>query len=105
MEENQKNALAYLAGGLGVVTVLGGILNLYPFLYGLLGALVFVGISGAIKRSWTATLGCIGLIVLVAGIFGPYSFTYALLGAVLIWVISGSLKRYLGEVNGGNSHP
>jgi hypothetical protein len=105
MEENQKNALAYLSGGLGVVAVLGGIFNLYPFLYGLLGALVLVVISGAIKRTWTATLGCIGLIVLVAGIFGPYSFTYALLGAVLIWVVSGSLKRYLGEFNGGNSNP
>ncbi|MGZ7117549.1 MAG: hypothetical protein ACXVHS_08890 [Methanobacterium sp.] len=105
MEKNQKNALAYLSGGLGIVAVLGGIFNLYPFLYGLLGALVLVVISGAIKRSWTATLGCIGLIVLVAGIFGVYTFVYGVFGAVLIWVVSGSLKRYLGEINGGNSHP
>ncbi|MGZ7119976.1 MAG: hypothetical protein ACXVH2_09710 [Methanobacterium sp.] len=105
MEKNQKNALAYLSGGLAIVAVLGGIFNLYPLLYGLLGALVLVVISGAIKRSWTATLGCIGLIVLVAGIFGVYAFVYGLLGAVILWVVSGSLKRYLGEVNGGNSLP
>lgn len=105
MEENQKNALAYLSGGIGIVVVLGGIFNLYPLIYGLLGAVVFAVISGAIKRSWTGTLGSIGLIVLIAGIFGIYSFTYALLAAVFIWVISGSLKRYLGEVNGGHSHP
>lgn len=104
MEENKKNALAYLSGGLGIVVVLGGIFNLYPILYGLLCALVLVVLSGVLKRSWTGTLGCIGLIVLIAGIFGIYSFTYALLGAVFIWVLSGSLKRYLGEVNGGNSH-
>lgn len=104
MEENQKNALAYLSGGLGVLVVLGGIFNLYPIAYGLLSALVLVVMAGAMKRSWTGSLGCIGLIVLIAGIFGIYSFTYALLGAVFIWVISGSLKIYLGEVNGGNSH-
>ena len=105
MEKNQKNALAYLSGGLGIVAILGGIFDLYPILYGLLGALALVFVSGAVKRNWTATLGSIGLIVLIAGIFGIYAFVYGLLGAVLIWVVSGSLKRYFGEVNGGKSHP
>ena len=103
MEENQKNAMAYLSGGLGIVVLLGGVFGLYPVLYGLLGALILGVTSGAIKRSWTAILGTTGLIVLLAGIFGLYPFTYALLGAVLIWVIGGSLKIYRGEDNAGQS--
>lgn len=103
MEKNQKNALTYLSGGLGLVVLLGGVFSLYPILYGLLGAFILGVTSGAIKRSWTAILGTTGLIILLAGILGQYTFVYGLLGAVLIWVISGSLKRYLGEVNGGNS--
>jgi hypothetical protein len=100
MEKNQTNALAYLSGGLGLVILLGGVFNLYPALYGLLGALILGVTSGAIKRSWSAILGTIGLIVLLSGIFGIYSFVYGLLGAILIWVIVGSLKRYRGEDNG-----
>lgn len=103
MEENQKNALAYLSGGLGIVVLLGGIFNLYPVLYGLLGALILGVTSGAIKRSWSAILGTIGLIVLLSGILGLFAFVYGLLGAFLIWVIAGSLKKYCGENNGVES--
>ena len=103
MEENQKNAMAYLSGGLGIVVLLGGVFGLYPVLYGLLGALILGVTSGAIKRSWTAILGTTGLIVLLAGIFGLYPFTYALLAAVTIWVISGTLKKYNGDNNCSNS--
>jgi ABC-type uncharacterized transport system permease subunit len=103
MEENKINALAYLSGGLGIVSILGGIFGLYPILYGLIGALILGVISGALKRSWTAILGSTGLIVLLTGIFGLYPFTYALLGAVVIWVIGGSLKIYLGEDKPGKS--
>ena len=53
MEKNQTNALAYLSGGLGLVILLGGVFNLYPALYGLLGALILGVTSGAIKRSWS----------------------------------------------------
>lgn len=105
MEENQKNGLAYLAGGLGLVVLLGGVFNLYPVLYGLLGALILGVTSGTIKKSWTGILCTTGIVILLAGIFGLYTFVYGLLGAILVWVVSGSLKRYLGEVNGGNSHP
>ena len=103
MEENKINALAYLSGGLGIVSLLGGIIGLYPIVYGLLGALILGVVSGAIKRSWTAILGTTGIIVLLTGIFGLYPFTYALLGAVSIWVISGTLKKYLGENNSRTS--
>ncbi len=103
MEENQKNALAYLSGGLGLVVLLGGIFSLYPVLYGLVGALILGIISGAIKRSITAILGTTGIIVLLAGIFGLYTFVYGLLGAVLIWVIAGTLKKYEGENNAGKT--
>jgi hypothetical protein len=97
MENNQKNALTYLLGGLGIVTVLGSIFSLYPITYGLLGALILWTASGALRRSWTAILGSTGLIVLLAGVFGLYTFAYGLLGAALIWVIAGSLKQYRGE--------
>jgi hypothetical protein len=103
MEENKINALAYLSGGLGIVSLLGGIFGLYPFIYGLIGALILGVLSGAIKKSWTAILGTTGIIVLLAGISGIYPFVYALLAAVLIWVITGSLKIYLGENNQKNS--
>lgn len=97
MENNQKNALTYLLGGLGIVTILGSVFSLYPTLYGLLGAFILWTASGAIRRSWTSILGSTGLIVLLAGIFGLYAFAYGLLGAILIWVIAGSLKKYRGE--------
>lgn len=103
MEENQKNALAYLSGGLGVVVLLGCVFGLYSVSYGLLGALILGITSGGIKRSWPAILGSTGLIVLLAGIFGLYPFIYALMGAVLIWVIGGSLKIYRGEDHAGKS--
>ena len=103
MEENKKNALAYLSGGLGLVILLGGVFNLYPVLYGLLGALILGVTSGAIKRSGTSILGTIGLIVLLAGIFGLYTFVYGLLCAILIWVIAGTIKKYLGENNVGKT--
>lgn len=105
MEENQKNSLAYLSGGLGLVALLGGVFNLYPVLYGLLGALILGVTSGIIRRSWTGVFCTAGIVILLAGIFGLYTFVYGLLGAILVWVIAGSLKRYLGEVNGGKSHP
>ncbi|MBI5680938.1 MAG: hypothetical protein HZC47_08600 [Methanobacterium sp.] len=97
MENNQKNALTYLLGGLGVVTVLGGVFNLYPIIYGLLGALILWITSSAIGKSWIAILCSVGIIVLLAGIFNLYTFAYGLLGAATIWIIAGSLKRYLGE--------
>jgi len=97
MEENQKNALAYLSGGLGIVILLGCVFNLYPVLYGLIGALILGVIAGAIKRSWTAILGTIGLIILFAGILGIYKFMYGLFGAILIWVIAGTLEKYQGK--------
>jgi hypothetical protein len=103
MEENQKNAMAYLSGGLGIVVLLGGVFGLYPVWYGLLGAFILGVTSGAIKRSWSGIFGTTGLIVLLAGIFGLYPFTYALLGAVIIWVLGGSLKIYRGEDNAGKS--
>lgn len=103
MEENQKNALAYLSGGLGLVILLGGVFNLYPVLYGLLGAFILGVTSGTIKRSGTSILGTTGLIVLLAGILGFYTFVYGLLGAILIWVIAGSLKKYHGENNVGKT--
>jgi hypothetical protein len=103
MEENKINALAYLSGGLGIVSLLGGIFGLYPFIYGLIGALISGVLSGVVKKSWTAILGTTGIIILLAGISGIYPFVYALLAAVLIWVISGSLKIYLGENNQKNS--
>ena len=103
MENNQKNALAYLSGGLGLIILLGGVFNLYPILYGLLGALILGVTSGAIKKSWTSILGTIGLIILLSGILGLYTFVYGLLGAILIWVIAGSLKKYRGENNLGNT--
>jgi hypothetical protein len=103
MEENKINAIAYLSGGLGIVSLLGGIFGLYPFIYGLIGALILGVLSGAIKKSLTAILGTTGIIVLLAGISGIYPFVYALLAAVLIWVLSGSLKIYLGENNRKNS--
>lgn len=99
MEENEINAVAYLSGGLGIVSLLGGIFGLYPFIYGLLGALLLGVLSGAIKKSWTSVFGTIGIVVLLAGISGIYPFVYALLAAVLIWVLSGSLKIYLGQNN------
>jgi hypothetical protein len=99
MEENKINAIAYLSSGLGIVSLLGGIFGLYPFIYGLIGALILGVLSGAIKKSWTAILGTTGIIVLLAGISGIYPFVYALIAAVLIWVLSGSLKIYLGENN------
>jgi hypothetical protein len=103
MEENKINALAYLSGGLGIVSLLGGIFGLYPIIYGLIGALILGVLSGAIKKSLTAILGTTGIIVILTGIFGIYPFVYALLAAVLIWIISGSLKIYLGENNQKNS--
>jgi hypothetical protein len=103
MEENKINALAYLSCGLGIVSLLGGIFGLYPFIYRLIGALILGVLSGLIKKSWTAILGTTGIIVLLAGISGIYPFVYALLAAVLIWVLSGSLKIYLGENNQKNS--
>ena len=96
MEENKTNALAYLTGGLGVLFLLGGIFGVYPIIYGLLGALIFGIISGAILRSWIAILGTFGFIFLFAGIFGVFPFGYSILAAVLIWVVSGTLKVYLG---------
>ncbi len=103
MEENKINALAYLSGGLGIVSLSGGTTGLYPIIYGLLGALILGVVSGIIKKSWTAILCTTGIIVLLTGIFGLYPFTYALLVAVLIWVISGTLKKYLNENNSGTS--
>ncbi len=97
MENNQKNALTYLLGGLGIVALLGSVFSLYPILYGLLGAFILWTASGALRRSWTAILGSTGLIVLLGGVFGLYTFAYGLLGAVVIWVVAGSLKQYLGE--------
>lgn len=97
MEENKINALAYLTGGLGIVSIIGGLFGLYPILYGLIGALVLGILSGVVKKSRTSILGTIGIIVLLAGIFGIYPFGYSLVAAVLIWVVSGSLKIYLGE--------
>ena len=103
MEENKINALAYLTGGLGIVSILGGVFGLYPIIYGLLGALLLGVLSGAVKKSRTSILGTIGIIVLLAGIFGIYPFGYSLIAAVLIWVVSGSLKIYLGENKTRNS--
>lgn len=103
MEENKINALAYLLGGLGIVSLLGGVFGLYPFIYGLIGALILGVLSGVMKKSWTSILGTTGIIVLLAGISGIYPFVYALLAAVLIWILTGSLKIYLGENNRKNS--
>lgn len=97
MEKNQKNALVYLSGGLGIVALLGGIFNLYPVTYGLLGALILGATSGALKENWSAILGTLGFIVLLSGIFGLLPFVYGLLSAILIWVIAGSLREYHGE--------
>jgi hypothetical protein len=99
MEENKINALAYLTGGLGIVSVLGGLFGLYPIIYGLIGALILGITSGVVKKSRTSILVTTGIIVLLAGIFGIYPFGYSLIAAVLIWVVSGSLKIYLGENN------
>jgi hypothetical protein len=103
MENNEKNALAYLTGGIGLVILIGGVFNLYPILYGLLGALILGVTSGVIKRSWTSILGTIGFVFLLSGIFGLYTFVYGLLGAVLVWVIAGSIQKYLGENNAGKT--
>lgn len=103
MEENKKNALISLTGGLGIVALLGGIFNLYPVTYGLLGALILGVTSGVIKGNWSAILGTVGLIVLLSGILGLFAFVYGLLGAILIWVIAGSIREYCRELNNGES--
>ena len=49
MQENQKNALLSLLGGIGLLILLGGVFNLYPFNYGLLGAFAFWIVAGVLR--------------------------------------------------------
>jgi hypothetical protein len=94
MKKRLENAITYLAGGLGLIIILGGVFALYSPLYGLIGALLLWVTIGALKRSWTAVLGSIGLIVLFASIFGFYPLVYGVFGAIVIWIISGTLHEY-----------
>jgi hypothetical protein len=49
MRKNQKNALVYLIGGIGLVTLLGGIFGIYDFKYGLIGFILLIVIVNAIN--------------------------------------------------------
>jgi hypothetical protein len=49
MKKNQKNALVYLSGGIGVVVLLGGIFGIYDFRYGLIGFILLIIIANAIN--------------------------------------------------------
>ncbi|MGC9517312.1 MAG: hypothetical protein ACP5C3_06420 [Methanomicrobiales archaeon] len=49
MKDNQKNAILSLVGGIGLLVMLGGIFGLYPFNYGLLGAIAIWIVAGVLK--------------------------------------------------------
>lgn len=49
MKKNQKDALVYLSGGIGLVVLLGGIFGIYDFKYGLIGFILLIIIANAVN--------------------------------------------------------
>lgn len=50
MENRQMDFILYILGLVGLIVLLGGVFNLYPFNYGLFGAIIIWIIAGGARK-------------------------------------------------------